>query len=93
MRTLSWSARALADLARIREFNEMRSLTWADNVEARMRTRAESLSGLPRQGRRIGGELHQLSIPDIQYVLIYAITNDVVSIVEVWSTRENRESA
>lgn len=91
MRKLIWSTRALADLARIREFNETRSDEWADHVEARLRKRAESLSALAHQGRPIGGDLRRLSLPDVQYVLVYATVGaDILAIVEVWSMRESR---
>jgi len=58
-----------------------------------LRERAESLPTLAYQGRPIGGDLRQLSLPDIQYVLVYATVGaDILAIVEVWSTRESREA-
>ena len=39
------------------------------------------------------GNRRKLSIPDIQYVVIYTVAEDYINILRVWHTRENREEA
>lgn len=42
-------------------------------------------------GRRIAFGLRALSVPDIQYVILYRVEADQVTILGVDSTRENRD--
>lgn len=88
---LRWSASALADLDRIASFNEEFSQTWARRVHHRITQRCASLTSLPFQGSPADGSMRKLSIPDVQYVVLYEPTDDNVTIHRVWSTRQNRE--
>ncbi len=87
-----WATAARADLARILAFNLEKSEHWAARVDGRLRQRAVALSQTPFIGRRIGPALRALSIPDIQYVMIYRVVGEQVTIVRVRSTRENWEA-
>lgn len=89
---LIWSVRARADLARIFSFNMDFSLARAEKVDARLVSRANSLTSFPRIGRRVPGtDLRILPIPDVQYILLYRIEDECVTIVRVHSTREHHE--
>lgn len=89
---LEWSAAARADLARIHAFNTGRSESFADRVEARLVKRADSLRARPHQGRLLRNTgLRAISVPDIQYVITYRVDTSNVLIVEVRSTREDRD--
>jgi plasmid stabilization system protein ParE len=86
-----WSDEAQVDLARIFDFNLGWSETWAMRVDARLVERAEALGGFPLMGRRADEkDLRRLSVPDIQYVIFYRVTQDQVSIAHIYNTRENR---
>lgn len=65
----------------------------ADRIMARLESRADSLGGMPLQGRPVQGDVRRLSLPHIQLVLDYRIVEDenAVRILRVWHTRENRE--
>jgi plasmid stabilization system protein ParE len=89
-----WSVRAERDVDRLWRFLAERSVDHADRVEQRIRQRAESLRGHPFQGRPIPGRAErELPIADIQYVVVYAPEQDVIRILRVWSTRQNREES
>lgn len=90
---IRWSAKALADLDRIDEFNLTRSAGWARRVQDRIGKRCASLALVPGQGRPIGKlGWRELSIPDIQYVVAYEALDEHVVIHRVRHTRENREA-
>ncbi|TPG40999.1 type II toxin-antitoxin system RelE/ParE family toxin [Sphingomonas koreensis] len=89
---LLWSMSAERDLDRLWQFLADRSVDLADRIEERIRIRAESLIVMPHQGRPIPGRPErELPIPDVQYVIVYAIGDDAIRILRVWSTRQNRE--
>jgi len=91
---LEWSAAAQADLARIYAFNVAKSEVFADRVETRLLTRADSLRTVWRQGRPLRETgLRVISVPDIQYVITYRVSAEVVLIIEVRSTREDRDKS
>ncbi len=87
---VEWSKEARADLARILTFNIDRSDQWAERVDSRLRQRAEALGQSPLMGRRIAFALPALSVPDIQYVILYRVAAEQVTILGVASTREKR---
>jgi plasmid stabilization system protein ParE len=86
-----WSEEAQADLARVFDFNLRFSETWAMRVDARLAERAEALGRSPFMGPAADvKDLRRLSVPDIQYVIFYRVTQDQVSIAHIYHTRENR---
>jgi plasmid stabilization system protein ParE len=86
-----WSDEAQADLARIFDFNLSWSETWAMRVDARLVERGEALGSSPFMGRPADEkDLRRLSVPDIQYVIFYRVTQDQVNIAHIYSTRDNR---
>jgi plasmid stabilization system protein ParE len=88
---LELSPAAEADLERIFQSNVQRSLAWAEKVEARIWTRANSLVEAPAIGRRtIRQGVRRLSLPDIQYVMEYRAVRDRIRILRIYSTREIR---
>ena len=69
------------------------SVARADRVEARLESRVETLAGVPGLGRPTGGNVRELSIPDIQLVVRYEVDEEraLIRILRVWHTRENWE--
>lgn len=92
---IDWTSTARADQHRIWMFVAEYNVSRADRIEAPLEARIATLAGVPEQGRPVAGEMRQLSIPDIQLVVRYRIVEreDVVKILQVWHTRENREEA
>ncbi len=86
-----WAEAGRAHLARIFQFNLGRSEAWAEKVERPLRERADALSLNPLIGRSVPRSmLRALSVPDIQYVIIYRVGREQVTILRVHSTRENQ---
>lgn len=86
---LEFTRAADADLARIFDFNQGRSLSWAERVEDRLLERAGGLLATPRIGRPTPDPgVYRLSIPDIQYVIDYRIMSDRIRVLRILSTRE-----
>lgn len=90
---IDWTGEARADQHRIWMFAAEHSVPRADGIEERLETRVASLAGVPGQGRPVAGNLRQLSMPDVQLVVRYRILEEenIVRILQVWHTRENRE--
>ena len=87
-----WSHGARADLARIHEFNSAWSELWATRVDARLLERASALGRTPFMGRRADNQDKRfLSVPDIQYIILYEVAAEQVTILRVHSTREDRD--
>jgi plasmid stabilization system protein ParE len=81
----------LADVDRHWLFHAERDAGRADKVEARLRERAAALLSQPEMGRPVRGKpVRELSVPDIQYVIVYQPLDQEVLIVRVWSTAEDR---
>lgn len=88
---LRWTEPAEADLHRHWMFHADRSIDYADRVIARLRERADALLTQPGMGRPVSGRpVRELSIPDIQYVIVYQAGETEVLIVRIWSTAEDR---
>jgi plasmid stabilization system protein ParE len=88
---LRWSDEAVADVERHWLFHAERNVEYADAVEARLRERAEALLQHPRIGRPVAEKpVRELSVPDIQYVIVYQPADDDILIVRIWSTAEDR---
>lgn len=54
--------------------------------------RADALMRFPKLGRLdplIGARM--LSIPDIQYLIVYRVDDDTVRILRIWSTAQDRQ--
>ena len=71
------------------------SVARAERLDARLFSRAESLGGMPHQGRPVKGDMRRLSIPDIQLIVRYRILEDenAIRILRVQHTRENRDES
>lgn len=66
-------------------------MEYADAVEARLLRRAEALLSHSGMGRPVGEKpVRELSVPDIQYVIVYQPAGDDILIVRIWSTAEDR---
>ncbi len=87
---LFWTQGALDDLDRIAMFNEQFSEARAAHVNWRIISQALARQDPPRPGGPAGGDLRDLSLSDIQYVMTYALSGADVTIIGVRSTRENR---
>lgn len=88
-----WLLAARADLARIFDFNAQRSVTYAERVDARLLERADAIERMPHMGRPLGrAGLRTLSIVDIQYVIIYALVDERITILRIHHTRQNRDA-
>lgn len=69
-----------------------RNVSYADRVEQRLEVRASTLASAPFQGRLVAdSSLRRLSIPDIQYVILYRLEDEAVRIVRLWSTAQDVE--
>jgi len=89
---VEWARSARRDLARIFAFNEGFSEDYARRVDRRLLERAGKLDANPYMGRPIGdGPFRQLSVTDVQYVMIDAVTRAGVRILSIHHTRESRE--
>jgi len=88
---LDWADRASADLLRAYDFHDQYSNAKAERVVRRLRERASTLLVTPYVGRPVGkAGVRELSIPDIQYVIVYRVETDAVEIARIFSTAENR---
>jgi toxin ParE1/3/4 len=88
---LIWSRSALADKHAVWLYLADRSVELADSLEARIDSRVASLSRFPWQGRPTpGSDLRELSIPDTQHVVVYRVAGDIVRIMRIWSTAQDR---
>jgi plasmid stabilization system protein ParE len=88
---LRWSGKAVADAERHWLFHAQHSIGYADAIEARLPARADALLEHPQMGRPVKGKpVRELSVPDIQYVIVYQPGDEDVLIVRVWSTAEDR---
>ena len=94
MSRLVWSAAARRDLARLREFIGEKDPVAAQDAARRILRAAALLPSRPELGRAVEGEaFRDLVAPSGRsgYVLRYRIDPEVVVIVRVWHTREERE--
>jgi len=88
-----WLTEARADLVRIFEFNHERNEAYAARVNARLLARGQALGSAPFMGPPLGTlGLRKLSVPDIQYVIVYGVDHADVVIFRVHSTREDWRS-
>ncbi len=72
-------------------FHADRSVDYADRVVARLRERASALLSNPGAGRPVHGRpVRELSVPDIQFVIVYQASGNEILIVRIWSTAEDR---
>lgn len=94
---IKWSRRARADQQRIWLFLVERSEAYADRVETLVEERVKGLSRFPHLGRLIPGtSARRLSITEVQYIVDYQIESteeDMIRILRVRSTRENRDES
>jgi plasmid stabilization system protein ParE len=88
---LRWTDPAEADLHRHWMFHADRNIGYADRVASRLRERADALLVNPSIGRPVQGRpVRELSVPDIQYVIVYEPRETEILIVRIWSTAEDR---
>ncbi|MGA0599154.1 type II toxin-antitoxin system RelE/ParE family toxin [Caulobacter sp. KR2-114] len=88
---LRWSPSARRALASVRTFLAERDPAAARRVERRILERANFLARWPQAGRpsHVSGT-RELSIPDIQYVIIYEVVGEDVLILMLWHSRQSR---
>lgn len=83
-----WTSRALVDLDRIVTYLEPVNPWAAARIAARLLAAAESLSELPRRGRRglVDGTRELVVYP---YIMVYSCAGDV-EILRVWHGAQDR---
>ncbi len=88
---LRWSPSARHALASVRTFLAERDPAAARRVERRILERANFLARWPQAGRpsHVPGT-RELSIPDIQYLIIYEIVGDEILILMLYHSRQLR---
>lgn len=87
-----WSDRALSDLDRVYEFLAPKSRRVAVESMRTLRRRVLTLEQAPRLGERLDfsgpAEIRRLFIG--KYELRYQIDGEIINVLRVWHTRENR---
>ena len=88
---IDWTTPARRDLDRIWHFNLARGETRAATIEDRLIAAAVGLLANPRIGRPgLVSGTRELIVRVIQYVVVYETSDDLVRILRVWSTSEQR---
>ena len=72
-----------------------RNVEYADKVERRIAARVSMLERFPGLGRPVPGKdnMRELSVSDTQHVIVYRIEEDIVFIMQIWSTAQDRGDA
>lgn len=95
MSQVVWLPEALDDLMRLRNFLEDKSPQAANRAAAVIRGGAKTLADFPAIGKPMndGTERRELFMPfgTANYVLRYRMDQDIVVIIRVWHSRENRD--
>ena len=90
--TVSWTTRALSDLARLHEFLSSVDPAAATKVIQQLVQVPESLAEHPRIGER----LHEFDPREVRRLLVatyeirYELSTDAIHVLRIWHTRENR---
>jgi toxin ParE1/3/4 len=88
---LIWSRQALKEREAIWQFLAEANVAYADRVEARIVTRTDRLLAAPFQGSPVARtDQRKLSIPDIQYVIVYRVEDNAIRILRIWATSQDR---
>ena len=90
---LSYSAEAVADLRRLREFIAEHDPHAAARVGAELLARLEHIRDFPRMGRPVSLAPEPRSIRDVvfgNYVVRYLVHNDAVVVLRIWHHFEDR---
>lgn len=91
---LRWTATALADLVRLRQFIEPHNPESARNAAKALKKGAALLVDHPGLGRRLEGRPdRELDIPfgKRSYVMRYRLDGDDIVILKIWHSREERK--
>ena len=88
---LRWSRRALADLQGFHEWLSTLESAKPAKTIARIRASAKTLQRLGDIGRPGAVEgVREFSVRNAPYVLVYSVDGDVIEIVAVYHTAQNR---
>lgn len=95
---ITWLHKAVADLARVREFIRVNNPAAAERAGRRISKAVHTISAHPSIGRPVldiewNVAFRDVFIPFAQggYWLRYAVTDDEIIIVRVWHGREDRD--
>ena len=95
---ITWLTKAVADLARLREFIRVNNPDAAERAGKRISKAINSISAHPAIGRPVldikqNQAFRDVFIPFAQggYWLRYAVTDHEIIIVRLWHGRENRD--
>ncbi len=95
MSQIVWLPEAVKDVTRLREFLEDKSPEAASRVAALIRSGAKTLTDFPAIGKPMndGTGRREILLPFGAggYVLRYRIEQQIVVIIRVWHSRENRD--
>lgn len=91
---LVYSAKAIQDLVRLREFIAEKNPAAAARVAAELVSRIENLCVFPEMGRNVElaptpGVIRDFTFGN--YIVRYALHTEAVAILRVWHHYENRE--
>ncbi len=91
---LAWSDEALSDLARLYDFLATDAIDAAARTVQGLVSSAESLLQNPRLWERLDAytprEVRTVILLGGRYEMRYEITSSAITIIRIWSTRENR---
>ena len=87
---LTYSRRSLRHLQAIRDYIARDNPEAADQTVHRIRMAVNRLAGFPHSGRPGPRETRLLSVPDLPYIVVHRVDDDIVKIVAVFHTSRNR---
>ncbi|MBS0211979.1 MAG: type II toxin-antitoxin system RelE/ParE family toxin [Proteobacteria bacterium] len=90
---IAYSAEAVADLVRLREFIAVHDPSAAARMAADLLERIDRLAAFPRMGRAIATEGAPDSLRDLiagHYVVRYAVHGSLLVVLRVWHHNEDR---
>lgn len=95
MSQVVWLPEALEDVIRLRSFLEDKSLEAANRAAIVIRNGAKTLANFPAIGKPMneGTGRRELLLPfgAGNYVLRYIIEREIIVIIRVWHSKENRD--
>ena len=87
---LSWTERALVDVANIdRWLSQQSDPSIAMGQLERVRLRARRLREFPTLGRQLGSETRSVPVQKTPYILVYRVQGDLIEILRVHHNRQD----